>query len=96
MRHHVVVIEPTDTRSLPRDARHERRVQVIRLRKAGRMYDEIAALTGLSRTGVFNICACYEAGGAEERPGPAQAGREAAAQRRAGSRDAPLHSGQVA
>jgi transposase len=31
-------------------------VQVIRLRKAGRTYDEIATLTGLSRTGVFDIC----------------------------------------
>ena len=30
-------------RSLSRDARHERRVQVIRLRKAGQTYDEIAA-----------------------------------------------------
>ena len=46
----------TDMRSLPRPARHERRVQVIRLRKAGHTYDEIAELTGLSKTGVFNIC----------------------------------------
>ena len=43
-------------RKLTREARHERRVQVIRLRKAGRTYDEIATLTGLSRTGVFDIC----------------------------------------
>lgn len=43
-------------RSLSREARHERRVQVIRLRKAGKTYDEIAQQTGLSRTGVFNIC----------------------------------------
>ncbi|OLI30721.1 helix-turn-helix domain protein, partial [Xanthomonas oryzae pv. oryzae] len=50
------MMEATDMRSLSRDARHERRVQVIRLRKAGQTYDEIAAQTGLSRTGVFDIC----------------------------------------
>ena len=43
-------------RSLSRDARHERRVQVIRLRQSGRSYDDIARQTGLSRTGVFDIC----------------------------------------
>ena len=58
-------METTDMRSLSREARHERRVQVIRLRKAGRTYDEIAAQTGLSRTGVFNICQRHEAGGAK-------------------------------
>ncbi len=49
-------METIDMRKLTREARHERRVQVIRLRKAGRTYDEIATLTGLSRTGVFDIC----------------------------------------
>lgn len=49
-------MQATDMRRLSRDARHERRVQVIRLRKAGQTYDKIAAQTGLSRTGVFNIC----------------------------------------
>ncbi|MBU0746445.1 MAG: IS630 family transposase, partial [Gammaproteobacteria bacterium] len=34
----------TDMRSLPRPARHERRVQVIRLRKAGHTLEEIAQL----------------------------------------------------
>lgn len=52
-------------RSLSREARHERRVQVVRLRKAGRTYDEIAAQTGLSRTGVFDICKRHEAAGAQ-------------------------------
>jgi transposase len=52
-------METTDMRSLPRDARHERRVQVIRLREAGWTYDEIARQTGLSRTGVFDICQRY-------------------------------------
>ena len=52
-------------RSLSRDARHERRVQVIRLRKAGQTYDEIAGHTGLSRTGVFDICKRHEAAGAK-------------------------------
>ncbi|MFN7864631.1 MAG: IS630 family transposase, partial [Curvibacter sp.] len=45
-------MEAADMRTLSRDARHERRVQVFRLRKAGRTYDEIAQQTGLSRTGV--------------------------------------------
>ena len=49
-------MQATDMRSLSRDARHERRVQVIRLRQSGRSYDEIARQTGLSRTGVFDIC----------------------------------------
>lgn len=58
-----MVMEAIDMRSLSRDARHERRVQVIRLRKAGQTYDEIAAQTGLSRTGVFDICKRHEAAG---------------------------------
>src|SRR4030095_5907602 len=65
MRHHVGVLQATDMRSLSREARHERRVQVIRLRRAGRTYDEIAAQTGLSRTGVFDICKRHEAAGAK-------------------------------
>ncbi len=52
-------------RSLPRAARLERRVQVIRLRKAGQTYEAIAAQTGLSRTGVFNICQRHASGGAK-------------------------------
>ncbi len=58
-------METTDMRSLSRDARHERRVQVIRLRKTGLTYDAIAAQTGLSRTGVFDICKRHEEGGAK-------------------------------
>jgi transposase len=49
-------MQATDMRSLSRDARHERRVQVIGLRRSGRSYDDIACQTGLSRTGVFDIC----------------------------------------
>ena len=60
-----MVMEATDMRSLSRDARHERRVQVVRLRKAGQTYDAIAAQTGLSRTGVFDICKRHEAAGAK-------------------------------
>jgi transposase len=52
-------------RSLSREARHERRVQVIRLRKTGLTYDAVAAQTGLSRTGVFDICKRHEDGGAK-------------------------------
>ena len=58
-------MQATDMRSLSREARHERRVQVIRLRKAGNTHEEIAVLTGLSRTGVFNICKRHEALGAK-------------------------------
>ena len=50
-------------RSLSDDARHRRRVQVISLRDAGRTYVEIASQTGLSRTGVFDICKRYSAAG---------------------------------
>ena len=57
-------MKTTDMRSLSHDARHERRVQVIRLRAAGKTYDEIAEQTGLSRTGVFDICKRHEMGGA--------------------------------
>ncbi|MRD47437.1 IS630 family transposase [Caenimonas koreensis DSM 17982] len=57
-------MDTTDMRSLTREARHERRVQVIRLRKAGQTYEQIAEQTGLSRTGVFNICSRHAAGGA--------------------------------
>ena len=57
-------MEATDMRSLSRQARHERRVQVVRLRKAGLGYGLIAQQTGLSRTGVLNICARHQAGGA--------------------------------
>lgn len=64
MRHHVGMMETTDMRSLSREARHERRVQVIRLRKAGKTYEEIAEQLGLSRTGVFNICSRHAAEGA--------------------------------
>ena len=56
-------METIDMRKLTREARYERRVQVIRLRKAGRTYDEIATLTGLSRTGVFDICKRHAASG---------------------------------
>ena len=58
------MMQTTDMRSLSREARHERRVQVIRLRKAGQTYEQIAQQTGLSRTGVFNICSRHAFGGA--------------------------------
>lgn len=59
------MMKATDMRSLPRPARHERRVQVIRLRKAGRTFDEIAEQLGLSKTGVFNICKRHDELGAK-------------------------------
>ncbi|QRR11826.1 IS630 family transposase (plasmid) [Burkholderia sp. MS455] len=52
-------MEKRDMRSLPREAREERRRQVIALREGGMTYDEIAQLTDLSRTGVFDICKRY-------------------------------------
>ncbi|WP_342133666.1 IS630 family transposase [Hydrogenophaga sp. OTU3427] len=58
-------MEATDMRKLSRDARHERRVQVIRLRNAGQTYEQIAQQTGLSRTGVFDICKRHEEAGAK-------------------------------
>ena len=58
-------MEAKDMRKLSRDARHERRVQVIRLRKTGATYEQIATQTGLSRTGVFDICKRHEAAGAK-------------------------------
>jgi transposase len=65
VRWHQLLMEATDMRTLSRQARHERRVQVIRLRKAGHTYDEIAAHSGLSRTGVFDICKGHEAAAAK-------------------------------
>jgi hypothetical protein len=46
-----MVMEATDIRALSREARHERRAQVIRLRQAGLTCDAVAGQTGLSRTG---------------------------------------------
>lgn len=54
----------TDMRSLTRDARHDRRVRVVQLRQSGQSYDQIAAQTGLTRTGVFDICKRHAARGA--------------------------------
>ena len=51
-----MLTETTNIRSLSRDARHERRVQVVRLRKADQTCDEIAVQTQLSRAGVFDLC----------------------------------------
>jgi transposase len=59
-----MLMEATDMRKLSRDARHERRVQVIRLRNAGQTYEQIAEQTGLSRTGVFDICKRHDEAGA--------------------------------
>ncbi len=59
------MMEATDMKSPSRCARHERRVLVVGLRKAGQTCDEIAAQTGLSRTGVFDIRKRHEAAGAK-------------------------------
>lgn len=44
----MVMMQPIDMRTLIRDAWHEQREQVIRLRTVGHAYDEIADLTDLS------------------------------------------------
>ncbi len=68
------------------DARHARRLQVVAFRHAGLTYDRIAQLTGLSRTGVFGICARqakWGDAGLHDAPGgqrPADGRRMAAAQ----------------
>lgn len=61
---HGMMVEATDMRKLSRYARHERRVQVIRLRKSGQTYEQIALQTGLSKTGVFDICKRHGVAGA--------------------------------
>jgi transposase len=52
-----------DMRSLSRQAKFDRRVRVIELRRAGRSYVQIALQVGLSRTGVFDICKRHDAVG---------------------------------
>ena len=54
-----------DMRSLSSDERHGRRLTVIRMRDEGRTYVEISLHTGLSRTGVFDICRRHDAAGAD-------------------------------
>ena len=63
----MIRLEAADMRSLSRAARRERCARLIRLREAEHTYDEIAAPTGtgLSRTGVFDICKCHETKGAQ-------------------------------
>ncbi|KAF1013640.1 MAG: winged helix-turn-helix domain-containing protein [Burkholderia sp.] len=46
-------------KSLPREAREERRGQVSNLRTLGWIYDKIVEHTNLSRTGVHDICKSY-------------------------------------
>lgn len=55
IRHHAGVMQAKGMRSPLREVRHEKRVQVIRLRETGRAYNEYAAYSGLSRTGVIDI-----------------------------------------
>jgi transposase len=60
-----------DMRKLPAAAQEERRRQVIGLRESGLTYAAIAAQTGLSQTGVFDICRRFaEHGLAGLRSGP--------------------------
>jgi transposase len=60
-----------DMRGLPAAAQEERRRQVVGLRERGLTYEAIAAQTGLTRTGVFNICRRFaERGMAGLKTGP--------------------------
>ena len=52
-----------DMRKLTPAAQEERRHQAIGLRESGLTYEAIAAQTGLSKTGVFNICQRFVAAG---------------------------------
>jgi transposase len=52
-----------DMRKLAPAAQEERRRQVIGLRESGLTYGAIAAQTGLSKTGVFNICQRFAVAG---------------------------------
>jgi transposase len=64
-------MDHVDMRSLPAAAQEERRRQVVGLREGGLRYEAIAAQTGLTRTGVFNICRRFaERGMAGLRSGP--------------------------
>jgi transposase len=64
-------MDHVDMRSLPAAAQEERRRQVVGLREGGLTYEAIAAQTGLTRTGVFNICRRFaERGMAGLRSGP--------------------------
>ncbi len=79
-------------RKLPAAAQEERRRQVVGLRESGLTYEAIAAQTGLTRTGVFNICRRFAAAGmAGLRSGPRGpepgTGRFLAARQEAGVRD---------
>ncbi|WP_439641157.1 helix-turn-helix domain-containing protein, partial [Nevskia sp.] len=48
-------MDKEDARSLPEAAREEKRKQVVRLRRRGATYDEIADQTGLSKSAVVKI-----------------------------------------
>jgi transposase len=64
-------MQHVDMRKLPAAAQEERRRQVIGLRERGLTYKAIAALTGLTQTGVFDICRRFaEHGVAGLRSGP--------------------------
>ncbi|MEO8297812.1 MAG: hypothetical protein ABI574_08390 [Burkholderiales bacterium] len=56
-------MKSVDMRSRSIESRHAWREQVIRLRDAGFTYLEIASETGMSRTGVFDICKRHDASG---------------------------------
>jgi transposase len=54
-----------DMRKLPAAAQEERRRQVVGLRQSGFSYATIAAQTGLSPTGVLDICHRFATRGAK-------------------------------
>ncbi|MCE9657547.1 MAG: transposase [Burkholderiales bacterium] len=71
-------MNPIDMRSLSAAERRRRRVRVMALRAAGGSLAAIAAQTGLSRTGVFDICKRVAAQGAkalDDAPPAARGGR---------------------
>ena len=68
-------------RKLSFEAREERRRQVVGLRRRGWTYEAIAEQTGLSRTGVFDICQRYAREGVKglkDKPGGRKVGEHRA------------------
>lgn len=59
----MVFMDTKNMRRLSPEVQYERRVQVIRLCKTGLTNEAIAAHTGLTPTGVFDICMRYTTGG---------------------------------
>jgi hypothetical protein len=94
-------MEHVDMRKLPAAAQEERRRQGVGLRESDLNYEAIATQTGLSRTGVFDICRRFAGHGmAGLRSGPrgpaSGSGRFLNAAQEGGAHpDLPAYSGRI-